>query len=223
MVRRSQDQAGLPDGPTRRPGRPRLTEPSEQHLRRLEEIVATAVTVFHDKGYTEGTLEDVAANLGLQKASLYHYVSSKAELLHRVFDHAISSALKRLDNLTRVDDPRERLAGLIREQVQIISEEPGLFVVFFDNRPRLDQSYEAQIRAKEQDYLRIFAEAVEAAVAAKGLPAVDGRVAAQALLGMTTWIYKWFNPARDDAGMVADTFVRLILAPRGGAADRDPG
>ncbi|MCL4423831.1 MAG: TetR/AcrR family transcriptional regulator [Actinobacteria bacterium] len=206
------------DRAARRPGRPKLTEPSPQHVQRLEEIVTTAAGVFRSKGYDAGTLEDVAAEMGLNKASLYHYVSSKAELLHRVFDRAITLALARLDELGHLDDPKERLAALISHQVRMIAEEPELFIVFFDNRPRLDETYEASIRAKEHRYLRIFAEAVSAASAAGCIPAVDSRLGAQALLGMTTWTYKWFDPARDNPELVAGTFIQLVLSQTAGTA-----
>jgi len=199
-------------GPTRRrPGRPRLAEPSAAYRQRLDEIVEVATKVFRRDGYDAGSLDDVAAELELRRASLYHYVRSKAELLHLVFDRAISRALHRLEELTNIEDPRERLAALIRHQVFVIAEEPAMFAVFFDNRPRLDEAYEAAIRAKERRYVRIYAEAVQAAIGAGALPGLDPRYGAQALLGMTSWTYKWFDPERDDPERLTEALTRLIL------------
>lgn len=198
--------------PSRRgPGRPRLAEPSAAYRQRLDEIVQTATAVFRNDGYDAGSLDDVAAELGLRRASLYHYVRSKAELLHLVFDRAISTALDRLEDLSHIDDPRQRLAALIRHQVLLITEQPEMFAVFFDNRPRLDDTYEHGIRDKERRYVSIFAEAVKPATEAGLLPPVDARYAAQALLGMTSWIYKWFNPDRDDPDTIVATLTGLIL------------
>lgn len=195
----------------RRPGRPRLTSPSPAYRQRLNEIVDTAAKVFRRDGYDAGSLDDVAAELELRRASLYHYVRSKAELLFLVFDRAISTALDRLEELTHIEDPGERLASLIRHQALLIAEEPAMFAVFFDNRPRLDEAYEATIVEKERRYVRVFAEAVDAASASGALPGLDPRLAAQALLGMTSWTYKWFDPKRDNAEQFADTVIRLVL------------
>jgi AcrR family transcriptional regulator len=206
-------------GPVRRrPGRPRLAEPSAAFVARRDEIVEVAAQVFRRRGYDAGSLDDVAAELELRRASLYHYVTSKAELLHLIFDRAISTALDRLEELAHIEDPRERLAALIRHQVKTVTDEPTMFTVFFDNRPRLDEAYEAGIRTKERRYVRIFAEAIRAASAAGTISELDARYGAQALLGMTSWTYKWFDPSRDDAEQLAETLTRLVLHDDAGSA-----
>lgn len=198
--------------PPRRPrGRPRLTEPSADYLRRREEIIDTAARVFHARGYEAGSLDDVAAELDLRKSSLYYYVKSKAQLLYLIFDRAISFALHRLDELAEIADPAERLGAFIVHQVSIVAEERSLFYVFFESRPRLERDYEEQIRAKERCYLRHYVEAVAAAVEAGVLPKIDPRRGAQAILGMSSWVYKWFDPRQDDWCSVASDFVELVL------------
>lgn len=195
----------------RGPGRPKLEEPSEAFVARRAAIVEVAAEVFRRKGYDAGSLDDVAAELHLRRASLYHYVKSKAELLNLIFDRAISMALENLEELVRIEDPEARLAALIRHQVSTVTDEPVMLAVFFDNRPRLDEAYEAGIRAKERRYVRIFAEAVSAASEAGVIPQVNARYAANALLGFTSWTYKWFDPARDDPDDLAHTLTGLIL------------
>ena len=198
---------------SRRPGRPRHTEPSAEYQARMNEIVETAARIFRAKGYDAGSLDDVAAALGLRKASLYYYVRSKSELLYRVCDRAISTSLDRLEECLSVGgDPRERLASLIRHQAVMVAEEPSFFSVVFDQRPRLEGAYEAEIRAKERRYLRVFAEAVASAAAEGAIAPVQARYGAQAILGMTSWVYKWFDPGRDDAEAFAQTCIDLILS-----------
>jgi AcrR family transcriptional regulator len=203
-----------PEVPRRRPGRPRLTEPSPEYRQRLEEIIETGAQVFHDRGYDAGSLDDVAAALDLRKASLYHYLRSKAQLLYFIFDRAISLSLQRLDEMADIADPRERLATLIAHQVRMVAEEPSLFSVFFDQRPRLDDAFEAEIRQKERAYVGRIAAIVQSAADAGELPPVDARHAAHAVLGMTSWIYKWFDPVRDDPDRVAETMTSLVLGQR---------
>jgi AcrR family transcriptional regulator len=207
-------QNELDETPRRRRGRPRLTGPTVDYTRRREEIIETATRVFHARGYEAGSLDDVAAELDLRKASLYYYVDSKAQLLYLIFDRAISLALQRLDELSQLTDPRDRLAAFIAHQVSIVAEERSLFSVFFESRPRLDADYEDQIRAKERLYLRRFVDAVAAAVGAGVIPDVDPRYGAQALLGMSSWVYKWFDPDADDWEKMAGDFVELILKVR---------
>ena len=192
-------------------GRPRLTEPSPDYLRRRQEVIETAARVFHNQGYESGSLDDVAAALDLRKASLYYYVKSKSQLLYFVFDQAISEALERLRTVADTSDPADRLRMYIQHQVTIMSEERSLFRVFFENRPSLSPEFEASIREKERQYLNLFIDAVKAAVDADLLPAMDPRYGAQAILGMSTWVYKWYDPESDDPAQVVEDFTALVL------------
>jgi AcrR family transcriptional regulator len=176
----------------------------------MRDIVETAARVFRRDGYDAGSLDDVAAELDLRKASLYHYVDSKAQLLYLVFDRAITLALERLDELAQLSDPRERLEALIAHQVRIIAEEPSLFAVFFDSRPRLADEFEDAIHSKERRYMRHYAEAVQGCIDAGVLPKINSRFGAQAILGMTSWVYKWVTPQDDTDELTAD-LVRLVL------------
>jgi AcrR family transcriptional regulator len=187
------DPATKPGAPRKR-GRPRQEQPSPTYLAKQAEIIDVAIGVFKERGFDQGNLDDVAASLGTGRASLYHYVPSKAHLLYLIFDRAISTTLQTMDRLAAIPDPGLRLRALIRQQVHTIAANPGLFMVFFGDRPALDEKYEAEIRAKERRLLRYLIEAVRAASDAGELGDVEPRLAAQALLGMTSWFHKWYNP-----------------------------
>jgi len=56
---------------------------------RRQKIIDTAADLFQKKGYSSTTLDDVAKELGVSKAAIYHYVSRKDELLSIIFAHSI--------------------------------------------------------------------------------------------------------------------------------------
>lgn len=198
----------------RRPGRPRQEGPSRVHLERREEILARASEVFDAKGYDAGTLDDVAQAMGMRKAGLYHYFDSKSELLYVLFDRAWELGFQRMAGVEEIDDPGERLASVIRRHVGLIAERKSLFTVFLGRRPVFDEPAERAFLEKERRYVGIFARAVRAAADAGLLPPIDPRAGAMALLGMTSWVYKWYDPASMTADRIADEFVRMVLGPR---------
>src|SRR3954463_11841233 len=49
--------------------------------RRDEEVLDAAARVFARRGYSDASVQDVADELGILKGSLYHYISTKEDLL----------------------------------------------------------------------------------------------------------------------------------------------
>ena len=60
------------------------TRISRRRSRRRAEVLTVAARQFAEFGYTETSLDSIAEELGLTKASLYHYVESKEGLLCRI-------------------------------------------------------------------------------------------------------------------------------------------
>ena len=56
---------------------------------RRREVLAAAVAVFSERGYRAASMNDIAAKLGMGKASLYHYVASKEEVLIELYEDVL--------------------------------------------------------------------------------------------------------------------------------------
>jgi AcrR family transcriptional regulator len=191
-----------------------LEAPSADYVARQEEIVTKAAEVFRDKGYDAGTLDDVAEALDFRRASLYYYVRSKSHLLYLIFEQALERSLRQLEEYSMIEDPSERLETLIRHRIRRIADEPNGFTVFFDQRGRLDTTYENDIVAKERTYFKVYREAVTSAIEAGAVEDVDPLYATQAILGMTNWLYKWYKPERHDIDAFTDACLKLVLGDR---------
>ncbi|HSR22763.1 MAG TPA: hypothetical protein VLW53_04385 [Candidatus Eisenbacteria bacterium] len=60
----------------------------------------------------------------------------------------------------------------------------------------------------------MFARAVRDAAEAGLIPPVDPRIGGMGLLGMTSWVYKWYDPETATADRIGDDLVRLVLGDR---------
>jgi AcrR family transcriptional regulator len=54
-----------------------------------QDLVAAAARVFERRGYADATLDDIAAEAGVSKPTVYQYVSSKQRLLETIVEQAI--------------------------------------------------------------------------------------------------------------------------------------
>ncbi|OBA80211.1 hypothetical protein A9W99_19250 [Mycobacterium sp. 1164966.3] len=78
--------------------------------------------VLRDVGYQELTLQAVAAQAGLARATAYTYFSSKEHLIAEVFWRRMSSIEPARDE----SDVVERVAAVLRDLAFIVGDEPAL-------------------------------------------------------------------------------------------------
>lgn len=57
---------------------------SERSVQSKEKLIDTALELFSSQGYTGTTVKDIAKEAGVTDGLIYHYFSSKEELLHAV-------------------------------------------------------------------------------------------------------------------------------------------
>ena len=72
-----------------------LTYPQVPRLnaRRID-ICLTAARIFVERGYDASSVNDVAKALGITKAGLYHYISSKETLLYEIVNYSMDALAK---------------------------------------------------------------------------------------------------------------------------------
>ncbi|MDO3645767.1 TetR/AcrR family transcriptional regulator [Nocardia mangyaensis] len=99
---------------------------------RRQEILAAAVRVFARKGFAAARIDDVAAEAGIAKGSVYLYFDSRDALLEAAFD---AHAARVADTLAGADDsaePLDQLATLIRATVTMLAEDADLARIQLD-------------------------------------------------------------------------------------------
>ena len=191
-----------------------LKGPSPEYLARQEEIVAAATEVFRTKGYAAATLEDVAETLAMRRSALYYYIRSKNQLLWLIHQRVLTVIIRTMEGVRGIEDPAERLTTALRVHVEAIVRHRDLFKVFFEDRVPLSDAEQKRLRHLEQRYVQAFTSTVGAAIDVGLIPAGDPRQTALALIGLGTWIYRWFDPEQDDPEAVVETCIRLVTAPR---------
>lgn len=184
-----------------------------KNLRR-QMVIDTAIKIFHQKGYRTATLDDVAHELGLSKAALYHYVSSKEDLLSLIYLQALESYFTSAYEIDGMDlAPPEKLRFLIRHHIQdIVIDNLPMFAVFFSEENQLPKKQFERIREGKRKYTRIVEKIITEGIEQGFFRPLDSKLQAFALIGMCNWLYKWYDPDRsaispDD---IAAHFIDLL-------------
>jgi len=181
---------------------------------RKQRIIDTAVRVFHEKGYRAATLDDVAKDLGITKAALYHYVSSKEELLSIIYIQVLEGSFQSAYQIGERDlSPPEKLRMLIRHHIKhIIAENLAMLAVFFSEENQLPEKDFHKIRQEKRKYSSVVERVIEDGRAQGYFRDTDTHLQAFAIIGMCNWLYKWYKPgdASWEPDDVADHFIDLL-------------
>ena len=125
---------------------------------RIQKMIDAAVDLFHRKGYRTTTLDDVAKELGITKAALYYYVSSKEHLLSIIYIQALENIFKNTTKIFEMDIlPDEKMRVLLRNHIKdIIINSVSLFSVFFTEENQLSKKDFQKINNEKKKYWTKF-------------------------------------------------------------------
>ncbi len=101
----------------------------QQMLQAREDAIIAAVNrLLAEKGFDAMTVDEVAAEVGIAKASLYKHFTSKEDLAAAAMVHVMNRAHAFLDSLDARRPPAELLKDMARwmMQVQLAGEMPSL-------------------------------------------------------------------------------------------------
>ena len=182
-----------------------------------------ACRVFAAQGFDGASLQDIADQFGVLKGSLFHYISTKDELLAEIIEGVYEEAAREVWSIAVQEDRAvERLRRIIVAYAVFMSrhlDEVTVWLRDFNSLP--DASRKALREREDRDRHRLQELIVEAQREGDIRPDVDPRLAALALLGSINWLHRWFQPRRLPAGEVGERFAEMFLdglTPRRGGA-----
>jgi AcrR family transcriptional regulator len=190
-----------------------------------EAVVRAAARAFHERGFHNTSLDDIAAALDVTKPTIYYYVTSKEQLLFQCFRAGLERIRVACRAARRSDAPgRERLALVLRGYAEAIASEFGWCMVRVEDHD-LSPDMSRQIKALKSEIDQTIRRLIREGMLDGSIGKCDPKMTAFALAGALNWIAHWYREDRSmSASEIAAAFVRIFesgLTPRrGGAADR---
>lgn len=182
---------------------------------RRDEVIDVATRVFHEKGYSAASIQDVADALGMLKGSLYYYIDSKEDLLFTIIEQVHRDTMERLEHwLTIEADTLVKLRAFLRWQVLTYCRDFRKVGVFLHDFRSLSPERQQVILDARDRYDQILRELIRQGQAEGSIAAdADPKLTAMAVFGMMNWISTWW----DDGGPntpeeVAKQFCDFALA-----------
>jgi TetR/AcrR family transcriptional regulator, fatty acid metabolism regulator protein len=192
---------------------------AQEDKRRL--LLDAAVRVFARKGYHAARVGDIAEEAGVAYGLLYHYFSSKEEVLRDVFRETWRALIATIENVERAGDtPREQLRKVAEILLRSWRREPDLVRVLVLEVTR------SQLLAGEMDEIVASFSAIQSIVERGQADGsirsdLDARLASYVFYGaidelLTGWVLGRLPDSEEDVARAERTVVEIVaggLAP----------
>jgi len=177
------------------------------------DIVQAAAQIFRQKGYHATSMQDIADAVHLQKASLYHHVESKQDILLEILDHALDRLTADISGVVDSDlSPTLKLRLALRAYTSRLNEDRDLAAVLLLEYRGLDSRLRARHVARRDRVDQLWRKLVQEGIDAGEFRRVDPVLTSFALLGVQNWMITWFRDGgRLTAAQAAEGFADLFL------------
>jgi len=108
-----------------------------------KQIVEGACRIFFKKGYHPTTIREIAKACGMSMGQLYHYISSKDDVLYLVHEHmqAVWRDHLKKSGIEKMNDPRERLNRALHHTIEFAVENRKLLQFIYTESKYLDKKH----------------------------------------------------------------------------------
>jgi TetR/AcrR family transcriptional regulator, cholesterol catabolism regulator len=190
-----------------------------------ESILEAAAQIFSEKGFHAASMQDIAEAVRLQKASLYHHVSSKQEILLSILDQTLDLLIERMNEVLSLDLPTDqKLRRAMICYLQILTEHHDLASVLLFEHRSLEPDLKARHIPRRNRFEGLWRDLIELGQAEGLFKEADVGLTVRTLLGAMNWTITWYRPdgafsGEEIANRCADMFLGGLLAVNGGAHD----
>lgn len=203
---------GLPATTARQPARRRKVPPEVRHEDKRLAILRIAAQLFAQRGYEGTSLDMIAEQMGMHKATLYHYVRSKEEVLY----YCLVKSFENLDEVVEKMQDRsiptlERLRFFATSLAHAQNNDFGRCLVIVGLRP-LTGDASVDIRRFQRRLDNTVRDLITEGIASGDIKPCAPALLSAMLFGMLNWVPQWYHAdgkfSLDD---VVDTFMNALV------------
>lgn len=186
-----------------------------------EKILEAAAQIFSEKGFHAASMQEIASAVNLQKASLYHHISSKQEILLELLDLALDLLIERIGEVVaQSGPPEEKLPQAMRVYLQTLTDHRGLAAVLLFEHRSLDDDLKSRHLPRRDRFESLWRDLIQEGEKAGVFDCDDPALATRALLGVLNWTITWYRSdgsfaAQEIADQYADLFLKGLLIREG--------
>lgn len=180
---------------------PRVKTESKQ-----EEILAAASKIFAARQYHEVLCDEIAAEAGVGKGTIYRYFRTKEDLYFSTILHGYEAVNESLASAIAAEtSPEKRLERIALELLKYFWERRYFYALLYRNEQRF-LAQEGRLKKNREHLVQLVEQTIRQGIATGAFRSVDPKTAAELFLGMIRAI----NVFRRESDRLDDLVAELI-------------
>ncbi|MBL7697062.1 MAG: TetR/AcrR family transcriptional regulator [Chitinophagaceae bacterium] len=185
---------------------------SKKNSPRKEVILEKAAQLFRKNGFNATSMRDLAENVGVEAASLYNHINSKAELLQEICFRIANKFTEHMDEVLTSDQPAiGKIEAILRFHIrQMIHNYEEVYVSDREWK-HLTDPYLSNFKNQRRTHRQRIASIIEEGIRKGEIKKIDAPTAVLILLHAVSGIESWHRSRQKISGELLEQNMVLIL------------
>lgn len=178
-----------------------------------DQILEAAAQIFSEKGFHAASMRDIADAVDLRKASLYHHVSSKQEILVDLLDTALDVLIASMEEVVSQElSPEDKLRLAMKTYLDILTQRRNLSSVLLLEHRSLEPEFHKRHIPRRDKFEGLVRGIVEEGIEQGVFACENPRLAVKTVLGVINWTIMWYRPGGGQTpAEIADFNADLLI------------
>lgn len=176
-------------------------------------IFESAIKVFSIYGYDGATMDEIAAEAGVAKGTLYYHFKSKEEIFRYIIEEGMKLISSRIEEVVKQEsDSISKLKALCKVQLSLVYDNRNFFKVIMSQLWG-QELRQLQLRESIEQYIKDIEEYLEEAMKDGFIKNGDKSFMAYTIFGMlcSAAVYELINEDKNNIDEVVDNLMNYIL------------
>lgn len=165
---------------------------SKRNSTKKEVIIEKASRLFREKGFGAASMRDLAEHVGVEAASLYNHIQSKAEILQTICFRVANTFMSNLETVETSPQPTlKKMESIIRLHIRMMLDQYEYVYIADHEWRHLPEPYLSNFLNQRRTYRKRLGDIIEEGIANGEIKTIEPYTAVLVILSAISGIDSW--------------------------------
>lgn len=165
---------------------------TQRNSSKREFVIEKAAKLFREKGFSATSMRDLAEEVGVEAASLYNHIQSKAEILQEICFRTANTLTQNLENIeSSTTSAIEKITSILRFHIQQMVNNYEESQVADREWRHLTEPYLSNFKTQRRGYRQRMANIITEGIQKNQIKPIDAATAVIIMLHAVSGVESW--------------------------------